>query len=416
MKYGVESQAGKETPHECGTPNKGSEFALPPSAIPPPPSPLRHSPSALRHLPPAFTIIELLVATAVLLLIMVMLLQVTGTVANIWRSSSGKISAFQNARAAFGTIRDTLARATLNTYNDYVDAAGNPRTTNNAKTFVPAKFARASELHLIAGAAAEVVPGAQATANPGGAIFFQAPLGDTQDAALGGLNRALNSTGFYIQYGGTDDRLLPAWLQPLLGTTKRFRLMQFVEPTEGLKVYGSTGNATYDAGWLQAFTTPQTPAQERARVLAEDVPLLVFRPRLSPQDEAAAAAAIGAPAPDASTAGSVLSPNFHYDSRAWQPGYGAGLVQPAARAGMMRNQVPPIVDVAMVSVDRQSLARFDQSSDTPPEPLQVPAGLFTDSAKLDDDLAAYARQLSAANIRFRIFRTSVAIKGAKWSN
>lgn len=360
-----------------------------------------------------FTIVELLVATAVLTLIMVMLLQVTGTVGSIWKSSSGKISAFQNARAAFGTIRDTLARATLNTYNDYVDASGNPRTAANTASFVPAKFARASELHLIAGPAAEIVPGADAVANPGGAIFFQAPMGDTRDDALAGLNRTLNSTGFYIQYGGTDDRLLPDWLQPLLGSTKRFRLMQFVEPSEALQVYSSTANATYSAGWLDAFKTPQSSTQERARVLAEDIPLLIFLPRLSAEDEAAAASVVGG---GSTVPGSVLSPNYHYDSRAWQPGYGTGFVQPAKRVGLMRNQAPPIVDVVMVTVDRQSLARFDQTSATPPAPLLVPGGYFTDSSRLEDDLAAYAGQLAEANIRFRIFRTSVAIKGAKWAN
>jgi uncharacterized protein (TIGR02599 family) len=82
----------------------------------------------------------------------------------------------------------------------------------------------------------------------------------------------------------------------------------------------------------------------------------------------------------------------------------------------MRNQIPPIVDLAMVSVDRRSLARFDQSSATPPTALQVPAGLFTDSSHFEEDLAAYGKQLSDARIRYRVFRTSVEIQGAKWSN
>jgi uncharacterized protein (TIGR02599 family) len=374
-----------------------------------PPFRISHFAFPISHPEKGFTIIELLVATAVLLLIMVMLLQVTGTVANIWRSSSGKISAFQNARAAFGTIRDTLSRATLNTYNDYVDAAGNPRT--NAATFVPAKFARASELHLISGPAASIVPGANAASNPGDAIFFQVPMGYSTNTNFSGLERTLNSTGFYVRYAAADDRLLPAWLKPLLGEKKRFRLLQFVEPSEALQVYASTGNGTYNVSWLDAFGATASASQERGRVIAEDVPLLVFRPRLSPQDEADAAAVLAGTAD-----GSLLSPNFHYDSRAWQTGYGAGFVRTAARVGLMRNQVPPVVDVAMVSVDRQSLARFDQTGDTPPAELRVPAGLFTDSAKMDDDLETYGRQLSQANIRFKIFRTSVEIKGAKWSN
>ena len=367
-----------------------------------------------------FTIIELLVATAVLMVVMVALLQLTGGVGEIWKSSSGKISAFQNARSAFSTISRTLARATLNTYNDYVDAADAYRTAANAATFLPVKFLRASELHFLSGSATDLVPGADAVNNPGHAVFFQAPMGDTDDHALTGLNRTLNATGFYIQYGSLDAALLPAWLQQFFGATKRFRLVQFVEPTENLQVYNSTAAAGYDLDWLQAFKTPAAPPQPRARVLAEDISLLVFRPRLAPEDERAVASTLGATFSDA-TQGSILSPNYHYDSRAWEAGYPAGqrvkaAAQPAARAEAMRNQIPPIVDLAMVSVDRRSLARFDQSSATPPTALQVPAGLFTDSSHFEEDLAAYGKQLSDARIRYRVFRTSVEIQGAKWSN
>jgi uncharacterized protein (TIGR02599 family) len=82
----------------------------------------------------------------------------------------------------------------------------------------------------------------------------------------------------------------------------------------------------------------------------------------------------------------------------------------------MRNQVPPIVDVAMVCLDRQSLARFEPAAATPPAVLQVPAYLFTDSSMFEADLTTYGRQLSDAGIRYRLFRTSVELQGAKWSN
>lgn len=374
----------------------------------------------------AFTLIELLTATAVLLVIMVVLLQITGGVGQIWKSSAGKISAFQNARSAFATLNRTLARGTLNTYNDYIDSSGNYRSALNSGTFSPNKYARASELHFLSGPTATIVPGADAVNNPGDAVFFQAPMGMTDEPELSSLNRTVNSTGFYIQYGAPDDILLPSWLRPLLGATKRFRLVQFVEPTEDLKIYTATSGTsagTYPAAggnsWLNSFKTPAGADQPRARVLAEDVSLLVIRPRLAPKDEESAATQLGTTYGDI-TRGSILSPNYHYDSRAWQNGYPSGRVTaasaPTVRAELMRNQIPPIVDVAMVSVDRRSLARFDQSSATPPAELQVPATLFTDSSKLDADLATYSKQLTDASIRHRIFRTSVEIQGAKWSN
>jgi len=379
----------------------------------------RHS-----HSGRAFTLVELLMATVVLMIVMVVLLRAVSGVAEVWKMSTGKISAFQNARSAFATMNRTLARATLNTYNDYVNAAGAYRTQANANTFTPVQFARASELHFLSGPAAGIVPGGGTMENPGSAIFFQAPLGDTNDSGLESLNRSLNACGFYIQWGDVDDSLFPAWLQSLFATKKRFRLLQIVEPTEDLEVYNALAGGSYPApvsgtSWLEAFKTPRDANQPRTRVLAEDVPLLVFRPRLAPKDEEAAAAKVGS-AYSAASLGSILSPAYHYDSRAWQSGYPSGRVTGEAWVELMRNQIPPIVDVAMVSVDRRSLARFDESADDesanePPAELQVPVGLFTESSKFEDDLATYSKQLSDAGIRHRVFRTSVEIQSAKWS-
>lgn len=366
----------------------------------------------------AFTLVELLVAVAVLFLVMIVLLQLTGGVAQIWKSSTGKISAFQSGRAAFTTVSRTLGRATLNTYNDYVDASGNYRNASNAADFSPAQFARASELQFLCGPTAQIVPGAQAVRNPGGTIFFQVPMGETDQSDLKNLEHTVNSTGFYIQYGSPDDSIVPDWLKPLIGETKRFRLIQFVDPTEDANgIYSSTASPNYDLTWLQAFKTPVNAAsQPRARVLAEDIPLIIFRPRLAPGDEQAVAGRLGG-----AGTGSVLCPNYQYDSRAWQPGYPNGqrvkaASAPTERAKIMQNQVPPIVDIAMVCLDRNSLSRLDLSGDNPPAVLQVPGSLFTDSARLESDLEAYGKQLSDAGIRYRIFRTSVPIQGAKWSN
>jgi uncharacterized protein (TIGR02599 family) len=214
--------------------------------------------------------------------------------------------------------------------------------------------------------------------------------------------------------------MYPEWLKPFLGGTKRFRLVQLVEPAEKLKIYASTGSSSYDLAWLQPFAAPQAASRLRARVLAEDVPLLVIRPRPAPEDEKAVAPLLGETYND-SQPGSILCPNYHYDSRAWQSGYPASqrvkaTPSASARVELMRNQVPPIVDVTILCVDRRSLGRFDQGGATPPAPLQIPAGFFTDSTKFEADLAAYGKQLSDSGIRYRVFRSSVRIQGAKWSN
>lgn len=362
----------------------------------------------------AFSLLELLVATVILLVVTTVLLQLIAGIGNIWTSSAGKISAFQSARSAFTTIDRVLASALLNTYNDYVNAAGEYRTPANAANFSPAKFLRSSELHFLSGSAAVLVPGGNATSTPGHAVFFQAPLGESEADGLGALSRKLNSTGFYIRYGEPDGSILPGWLQTLFGSKKRFRLVQVVEPSDSLQIYGSTARAGYDVDWLN-FTNPPSSgsSRPRERVLAEDISLLVMRPRLSPPDEEATADRLGSTYNE-STMGSLLSPDYRYDSRAWESGYAGGITA-AARRELMRNQIPPIMDVAIVALDRRSLERFT-FADVPPAELRVPDGLFSDSSKMEEDLATYGRQLSEAGIRFRIFRTSVRLHGAKWSN
>jgi|GEM_PF-1101247 len=361
-----------------------------------------------------FSLLELLVATVILLVVMAVLLQLTAGVGNIWKSGTGKVSAFQSARSAFATIDRVLGSAMLNTYSDYVDASGNYRTAANSSTFAPTRFLRASELHFISGSAAQLVPGGSSLSHPGHAVFFQSTLGESQATNLGALRRTLNSTGFYITYGDPDSSILPGWLRGLQGSNKRFRLVQVVEPSESLQIYRSTAEVGYDVDWLD-FTNPPSSgsARPRERVLAEDISLLVMRPRLSPKDEEAMAGPLGATFNE-STMRSLLSPNYQYDSRAWESGYG-GSISPESRIELMRNQTPPIVDVAMVALDRRSLARLDSTED-PPEALRVPEELFQDSAKMEEDLATYGQQLTNAGVRFRIFRTSVELQGAKWSN
>jgi len=398
---------------------------------------MRKPPDSLRR---GFSLLELMVSISILLVVMVVLLQITGAIGEIWKSTSGKISAFQNARSAFATITNTLSRATLNTYNDYVDASNNYRTAETAATFTPVQFLRASELHFISGPVWEIIPGGSTTpaANPGHAVLFQAPMGVTDDPkTYGSLNRTLNSVGFYVQYAKIDSSILPSWLPSTMTAEYRFRLVEIVEPTENLRVYTSTATTTggtapkpkYDPAWTEKFRTPYSSGNPRARVLAEDVCLLLLRPRLAPKDEESAATYLKDTAP---VAGAVLSPNYHYDSRAWidanyppagYPPLGGSMrvrdttyPSPLLRKELMRNQVPPIVEVIMVSLDRRSLSRFKKDSPTPPAELQVPPTLFKTAKDLETDLATYTGQLSNARIRYKVFRTSVDIQGSKWSN
>lgn len=416
--------------------------------------------SLSRHRPDSrgsFTLVEVLVATAILVIVVLVLLQMTLSMTKLWQATSGSISNYQSARTAFTTINRLLGRATLHTYYDYIDTSSTGYGTNNAtfgivRTYNPAggavannnnysvftvstaiPLARCSELHFVSGPSTTILGQASANAAiyPGDAVFFQAPLGYTASAGATSansnyvsLNKSMNSLGFYIQYSTPGN--LPSWMSTLFGQGYRFRLMQAIQPTENFDLYYYTSQGVYNAlAWLPTVGTTTRETTYNTSVLADNVVLLIFRPRLAPQDEVGASVYSGI----AYTANATISPDYQYDSRAWEYNYN-GTIPPVGAAnrriistptnrnlsGLMRNQLPSIVDVAMVCVDDASITRFGNTSATPPAQLRVSASLFTNSANLDADLATYAAQLDSYHINYRIFRSSVNMQSSSWAN
>ena len=395
----------------------------------------------------AFTLIELLVATVVLMIIMGVLLQLTGTIGTMWRSATGRISTYQTARAAFETVTTQLSQATLNTYFDYTDKDGNYRPIQNMVNinrgnWTPNRFMRTSELHFLCGPAwnsnAQFALAYDSTqlGNPGSAVFFQAPLGFTMDSKLRPLNRTLNSVGFYVQWrSAAETGLLPAWMPNIFGNRSSYQLLQYIQPSEYNSIYDSTmetvdnplysgqelvaQRSTYNRNWVTAMQTtrPGIPPP-KAAVLAENVLLFVVLPRLAPRDEQLIMNQTGGSSAQFPE-GTYLCPDYEYDSRAWMSGYQGGLA--GFRRNYMRNQLPPIVDVVMIVADAHSLQRFDMNGTEPPNEIRLtdtggnPLS-FTNSTQLDDEIAAFEAKLIENNIRFRTFRTAVLIRGAKWSN
>ncbi len=381
-----------------------------------------------------FTLVEVIIATAIMLIVVVVLLEVVTSMSTLWQKSTGTIENFEAARAAFTTINRTLSRAMLKTYIDYVDTSGNPisNTDVNSTTYLPAaSFSRASELQFICGPTTQIATAATPAANyPGDAVLFQAPMGISTNLTAKGvkyLQNTLNSVGFFVEYSTLPNAVVPSWLNTALGLAAsppyRFRLIQYTQPTDSLNIYLTTALTTYNINWITgasntgAVLSPiGVGATFQNTVLAENVVLLILRPRLEPQDEMALAGPLSATY-NATTANSIISPNYHYDSRAWMTGYplGGTRVENTVYAKYMRNQLPPIVDVALVAVDPNSLVRLGDTAAVPSE-LQVPAGTFTNSANLDADLATYSTQLTASHIRYRVFRSSVQMEGAAWVN
>lgn len=340
-------------------------------------------PRARLPLRPGFTLVELLVSMAVVTMLMLIFATLTDRTANIWRSTRGKVSQFQQARDAFDTITRNLSQATLNTYLDYYDSTGARRDASNSATFQPDRYGRHSELRLLSGPAAPMLarPPAQ---TPGHALFFYAPLGETGAPANTALHHLLNLTGYYITYGEDTER--PDFLPTV--PTYGFRLHEFKQRTENLTRPGGAG------AW-----PPDVNNHPDAHVIARNIVAITFLPKLPSQGPA------GDPSIDKD--GNALAPNYQYDSLT------------AGQAGVRKelnslHQLPPIIEVTMVAIDDASAERIGRDS-TPPDFGLATLFQSADPAVRKTDLETLINTLRAQRLNPRVFTTEVSLKSAKWS-
>jgi len=338
----------------------------------------RKSPGSIR----AFTLIEMLAATAVLIVILGVTFSITQQISRAWTNSSSKIETFQQTRAAFDVINRQIGQATLQTYYDYYDSGGNRRTAANSSTFQPAYYGRYSDLHFVSGRAL-------VTNQISHALFFQSPVGYSDNSMYKGMDTLLNACGFYITYDKDHSR--PAFLND--GTLPnppadhyRFRLMQFLQPDQSLQVYASSTGTSW-------FTGPMTSGAPPVRILAENVVALVFLPKLAKGEDETATA---------------LTDDFEYNTRYAKATFPQQLSD---------SQLPPVVEVIMVAIDEPSALRICTGPTAPD--FGLPGGvnsLFKDVSLLDADLKKLADAFNAKRISYRIFRSQVALRGAKWSS
>ncbi len=313
------------------------------------------SPKASR----AFTLLEMLVATAVLVTMLFVVFSVITQTTSVWKRSANKIEAFQSARAGFDLVTGNLSQATLNTYLDY----------NNATN--PTGYLRKSELKFFIGQnGASGLPGKSDT---GQGVYFQAPVNFTQSTNYSGLDSLLNTCGYYISF--TTNASLPSHVAGKKNPY-RYRLMQLLVPVESNSIYTASGNQ-----WFTAFSSSPMP-------VADNVIALILRPQDPSADP-----------PD-------ISSSLTYDSTT-----GATVTNQPVTA----NQLPPVVQVTMVAIDENSAARYDTGSTPPTVIANALAGKFTTASGYADDLAKLESALLTAGIDCRIFTTAVPIRESKWT-
>lgn len=314
----------------------------------------------------AFTIIELLVAMAVLALMAVMMLSVTSSAQKVAKQTASRTEQFREGRRAFERINQRLSEATLNVYWDYVDSSGNPRTAATASSFSPNKYFRISELRYLQTNASSL-PAPRGGTMVGNAVYFQAPLGKSD--MLSGLNSLLNTTGFFIEKGD-DSTIRPATVS---SSKTRYRLFELTEPTEDLTIYTETsGNAAYAAtGWV---TTPLAVRRNSSR-LADNIVALLFQAQYK-------------------DAGGLPVTAFNYSSAPRR----------SASQPIEENNLPPHVRVTMIAVDEISGRRIAEQ------------GITLTDATDDTSLAALEKELNENRLNYRKFESVVSIGAAKWSS
>ena len=313
-----------------------------------------------------FSLIELLLAMAVLALMAVMMLSVTSSAQKIAKQTTSRTEQFREGRRAFERINQRLSQATLNSYWDYVDSSGRPRTTSNATTFTPNKYARMSELrYLQTNSSSLTAPGGGTMV--GNSVFFQAPLGKSD--TLSGLNSLLNTTGFYIKKSD-DSALRPATVSE---SKTRYRLFELTEPAENLTIYSLTsGNATTTStAW---YTTPLAELGNSRR-LADNIVALLFQAQYQ-------------------NASGTPTSAFNYTSTP------RGL----SSQPIEENNLPPTVRVTMIALDETSARRVVDENIT-----------LTDATD-DTSLATLEENLTEKGLNYRKFQSTVSIGPSKWSS
>lgn len=344
----------------------------------------------------AFTLVELLVSTTVVSLLVLLLAKMTDETSAVWRRTTGRVEQFREARAGFEAMTTRLAQATLNTYWDYEFEKGDIK-----KLKAPIKYSRRSELRFISGPAEQVLGSG---GRPTHCVFFQAPLGITEEPKYKGFENLLSSWGYFVEFGD-DQASRPLFLRNEVPLRHRFRLKELWQPAEANTIYkftsgpGKRADASRD--W---FINAVAPASPNVHVLAENVIALVITPRLAPGDEKD----LKSPTDPYS---SPLAPDYLYDSAPSDKPYGKE-VNPI-------HQLPPLLQVTMVAIDEASALRLnltEASSD-----LFRLKDKFRDTSKYGKDLLVGGASesledtLIKSRINYRVFSTNVIIRGAKWS-
>ncbi len=342
-----------------------------------------------------FSIVELLVAMAILMLLMALL---TGMIAQIGKISTRTredLVGFQSVRLGMEAISRRLSQAVLNPYWDYYDESG--KRISDYKTQEPFTYGRYAELHFVIASLEKL--GIQEKL-PSQGVFFQAPLGFTQDSNLSRVKGLLNVVGFFC---GSYEVQAPL---SFFSSEKRLGLLELVVPAERTNMYASVyqtenGQAP-NYGWLLPWVNDRGN-HSYISPIGENILSVFFIPHYPIGEDQSAL-----------SKESYLAPQMFYDSRQTGPGGKPATLKRKngkSWSASWLHQLPPIIDVYTVGLDDASGRRVMAD-----EPLlnQIYSGFSSnDPGKLEEELDQLQERAKKIGINLRWFKNTVIVFASK---
>jgi uncharacterized protein (TIGR02599 family) len=167
----------------------------------------------------------------------------------------------------------------------------------------------------------------------------------------------------------------------------RFRLKQWQVAAENFSLYSQSATAN-GKKFLGANSLSWISFQNSVpRTIAENVIALIISPR----------------APEVNgNAGAPMTANYFYNSR----NDGTSALELS-----QKHQLPPTVEVVLVSMDETSAQRIQGNSTMPPQ-LVDPA-LFADPQDLEKDVQTLLARLDSQKIKYVVLRSIITVRAAQ---
>lgn len=354
-----------------------------------------------------FTLVEMLLSMTVLAILLVIVTGVINQTQKAWSYTSARTTQFREARFAFDLVTRYLSQATLNTYWSYDKEMLDILDKNS----LPTKYVRQSELQFISGQASKLItaPGSgapDAAKLPFHAVFFQAPLGVTEETSHDSFQNLLAGRGYFVQFGN-DDGFKPPFVTQ---SRYRYRLMEYSPTTEKNLIYWNRSQVPPKPvnDWFKNAGGVITQASEASganaesirgvtRPVAENIIGIIIAPKVS-------RSAIGGVDPY------WIASDYTYDSA--DATKNVSMKTPQGTQHLL----PPLVDVIMIAIDEASANKLAAKHNNVAVNWSQ-GGIFTAASitQVATDLKSLESLLAKEKLNYRIFSATIEVKGARWS-